>query len=75
MIHLEASNGNVAELLELKRKYRKDCADLEAEVKNRLVAELSDKKRELAEKYADDLAKVIAQRLKSLLMEAIIDNE
>ena len=64
-------DGNVAELVELKKKYRKDCAALEADVQQRLATELSGQKKALAEKYAEDLAKAIAQRLKTLLQEVL----
>lgn len=66
-------DGNVAELYELKKKYGKDCATLEADVQQRLATELSDQKKVLAEKYVEDLAKAIAQRLKPILLEVLKD--
>ena len=71
---MSEENGKLAELLELKRKYRQDCADLETSIQQRLASELEDKKKALADKFAEDLATAIAQRLKPLLRE-VLTNE
>jgi hypothetical protein len=67
------SEDDAATLVELKRSYKEDCDELEAEIRMRLNLEQSERKQELTTAYVERLAKAIADRLKPLLLEVLKD--
>ncbi len=73
----DESESEVAKLLDLKRGYRSELAELEVAQRMKLNAELAEKKRELVEKYAAQLAEKITEKvvasLKPMLMEVFRD--
>ena len=61
----------MVELLELKRNYKEDCEELEAEIKTRLGLEQQERKNELTAAYVERLVEAIAERIKPLLWEVL----
>lgn len=75
----DENESDVAQLLQLKRGYKSDLAALEVQQRMQMAAELETKKRELAEKYAAQLAERISEKvvasLKPMLTEVFKDND
>ena len=73
----DENSQEVAKLLDLKREYRSEVAKLEVTQRMQMAAELAAKKQELAEKYADQLAAKITEKvvasLKPMLTEVFRD--
>jgi hypothetical protein len=55
----ENENGELRQLLEIKRAYRKDLASFEEELKARYERELADGKKGLKERYLENLVDVV----------------
>ena len=73
----DENSQEVAKLLDLKREYRSEVAKLEVTQRMQMAAELAAKKQGLAEKYADQLATKITEKvvasLKPMLTEVFRD--
>ena len=63
----------LAELLELKRKYKFDCADVEEQTQAALKRELAAQKKQLTAEYAAMITKAISERLKPIILEVLQD--
>ena len=75
----DENDSELAKLIDLKRGYKSELAALEVQQRMQMAAELETKKRELAEKYAAQLAERISEKvvasLKPMLMEVFKDND
>ena len=69
------SDASLAELVELRRKYKADCASVEAQVQAALKRELAAQKDKLTAEYVAKLANAIAERLKPILTEVLREDE
>ena len=67
-------DASLAELVELRRKYKADCASVEAQVQA-LKRELAAQKDKLTAEYVAKLANAIAERLKPILTEVLREDE
>jgi arginyl-tRNA synthetase len=72
-------NEETAQLLEIKRNYRSEIAELEVAARMKLNAELREKKKELADKWATQLTEKILEKiaasLKPILLEVLREDE
>jgi hypothetical protein len=72
-------NGELAQLLEIKRNYRNELGELEVAARTKLIAELAEKKKELADKCAaqltEKLLEKVAASLKLMLLEVLRELE
>jgi len=72
-------NEEAAQLLEIKRNYRSEIAELEVATRMKLNAELREKKKELADRWATQLTEKILEKiaasLKPILLEVLREDE
>lgn len=72
-------NGELTQLLEIKRNYRSELGELEVAARTKLIAELAEKKKELADKCATQLTEKILEKvaasLKLMLLEVLRELE
>jgi hypothetical protein len=75
----EDENEEAGQLLDIKRNYRSQVAELEVAARMKLNAELREKKKELADRWATQLTEKILEKiaasLKPILLEVLREDE
>jgi Zn-dependent M32 family carboxypeptidase len=71
---METENGELKQFVELKRRYKRELANLEGELRKTLDQELAQKKKTLTEEYVSRVTAMIADMLKPLLQEVVADD-
>ena len=75
----DETDGELAKLVDLRHGYKSELAELEVAQRMKLATELAEKKKELTEKYAaqvaEKIAKKVAASLKPLLTELFLKDE
>ena len=61
----------LAQLLELKQKYKADCETIELELTTRHQREEEERKAAITNEYVDKLAAIITERIKPLISEVL----
>jgi len=75
----EDENEEAGQLLDIKRNYRSQVAELEVVARMKLNAELREKKKELADRWATQMTEKILEKiaasLKPILLEVLREDE
>lgn len=75
----EDENEEAGQLLDIKRNYRSQVAELEVAARMKLNAELREKKKELADRWATQMTEKILEKiaasLKPILLEVLREDE